>query len=634
MFGSGKWVAAGLAVCILRKPKTKATHMFLYKTLGNLLIMALLSALACSEEKPWREIRSPHFRVITNGSEGAGRHVAREFEQMRAMFASEYPGYRLDSAEPLLILAPQDESAAKKLIPRFWEHSGPKPAGVYFHAWEQPYAVVRLDFVGSDKIGKDEFAVVYHEYVHSLLHLNLHWLPTWLDEGLAEYYAYTRFEGDRTYVGAPPRAGGRLAWLQTRPAIPLGKFIDQRGSFTRSEDDTQLFYAQSWALTHFLIMGPGMDNGARLRKFFNLTQQGVEQKKAFQDTFGDFEHVQQALDQYIHLLAFRAAVVPSPANIGDKDFLTRPMSVAQTEAEISSFYATTKQWKLARESAEMALKNDPNLALAHQDMGFICLHEGKDEEATREFSRAVELDNRMYRALFVKTMMSTLPHSTSPEDRLAYRQELLKVLDINLQFAPAYVELAKFYVAQGDPKQALGLALKAEQLEPWRAGYHLLTGQILLRLDRSADAGSDAAYVAEHWSSPDRDEAMELWNLVPRGSRPAQGPPAIAAKPDISSVEGIVKTVTCGEHSTTMTIDEGGQLLTFRFQPGAASGFSDTLWFGEDHYTPCYHTTGLRAAVRYKPTTNAPYTGDLVFVGFRDDLPTGQANATTAAQSK
>lgn len=105
--------------------------MWINRTTLLLLAVVLLCVSGFCEEKPWREIRSPHFRVITNGSEGAGRHVAREFEQMRAVFASEFTGYRLDSAEPLLILAPEDEYSAKKLLPEFWKRSGPKPAGVY-----------------------------------------------------------------------------------------------------------------------------------------------------------------------------------------------------------------------------------------------------------------------------------------------------------------------------------------------------------------------------------------------------------------------------------------------------------------------------------------------------------------------
>jgi hypothetical protein len=388
--------------------------MRLHKKLVLLLAVLLFGASGYSEEKPWREISSPHFRVITNGSEGAARHVARAFEEMRALFSSEFPGYRLDAAEPLLILAPEDEDATKKLVPEFWQHSGPKPAGVYFHSWEQPYALVRLDAVGSDW---DSFAVVYHEYVHSLLHLNVHWLPTWLDEGLAEFYAYTRFEGKHTLIGAPPRKMEPLSLLRYRSPMPLAKFINQRGSFTHSEEDTELYYAQCWALTHFLTMGPGMEGGARLNKFFKATQQGVEQNKAFQETFGDFKHVQSEFDNYIHMYTFQAGEVPGPPKIEDKELVVRPMTVAETEAEFSSFYAATKRWKLALETGESALKNDPKLARAHQSMGFVYLNQGKDEEAIHEFSQALDFNSKMYRSLFAKTMLSPLPHSTSPSDR-------------------------------------------------------------------------------------------------------------------------------------------------------------------------------------------------------------------------
>lgn len=589
-------------------------------------MLVLLCASAFGEEKPWLEIRSPHFRIITNGSEGAGRHVARAFEQMRAFFATQFPGYRLDSAAPLLIVAARDEDTTKKLLPEYWRHGGPKLAGLYLHGWEQQYALVRLDTVG-DNATMDEFAVVYHEYVHSLLHMNVHWLPTWLDEGLAQFYSYTRFEGKNALIGAPPREKYALLVLQSRPTIPLSKLLDQVGSFSKSEEDTELFYEQSWALTHFLTMGPGMEGGERLKKFFDATQQGVEQKKAFQDTFGNLAQVQKEFDQYIRLLGFKAGVIPSP-KIDDRDLAARSMTLAETQSEISSFYAIDRQWKLARASSESALRNDPKLALAHQAMGFVCLHEGKDDEAAGEFTQALRLDEKLYRAQFAKTMLSALPHATASDDRQAYRMELLKTVEGNPQFAPAYVELAKLYVAQGDPNQALRMALKAEKLEPSRAGYHLLTGQILLRLDRPAEAASYATYVANRWSSPDRDEAMELWNLVPAAKRPAESPTPITAKPGISDAQGIVKSVACGEHNDmTLVLDQGGQPLTLRIPENIGGGFSDTLWFGEDHFTPCYHTTGLRAVVQYKPAADKPYTGDAVFFAFRDDLPAAPASA-------
>jgi hypothetical protein len=606
--------------------------MTAYVKMPAMLVMLLaLVAPAASEEKPWREISSPHFRVITNGSEGAGRRVAREFEQMRSLFADQFPGFNVDSPAPLLILAPVDEETTKKLLPGFWLHSGgPKPGGVFIHGTERQFAVVRLDIIEDDRRNPDRFAVVYHEYVHTLLHLNFRWLPTWLDEGLAEYYAFTRFEGTRTYIGAPSRNRHMLDVFNSKSSIPLDRFLDRRNSFARTEQDTYLFYMQSWALTHFLTFGPGMEKGMRLKKFFNALQAGTEQKKAFEDTFGNLEQVRKNLDDYVGLFAFTAGVIPTPANVDEKAFASRTMTQAETWAELASFYLGSRQWKEARASAAEAIKVNPKLPLANEVLGFLDMGEDKDDLAVREFSQAVDLDGHMYLSLFAKTMLSPLPHSTSPGDRELFRAALVKVLDGNPKFAPAYVEWAKSFAAEGNLTRALPLARTAEKFQPWLGGYHLLSGEILLRAGHPAEAAALAAYVANRWTGPDHDEAMELWNRVPAVQRPKETP-VDAIAPDLQSAEGAIKSVTCEDKQWTLTLDRGGQPLIFKIK-GANGGFSDTLWFVA-HFNQCYHVAGLRAVVRYKPTADKSAPDEVVSWAFRDDLPSPPASPESAKQN-
>jgi peptidoglycan hydrolase CwlO-like protein len=62
-----------------------------------------------------------------------------------------------------------------------------------------------------------------------------------------------------------------------------------------------------------------MGVGQRLNKFFTAVQQGVEQKKAFQDTFGDFKQVQQDFDSTSTSLRSRQA-----------SFQARPRSTTKT----------------------------------------------------------------------------------------------------------------------------------------------------------------------------------------------------------------------------------------------------------------------------------------------------------------
>ena len=77
-------------------------------------------------------------------------------------------------------------------------------------------------------------------------------------------------------------------------------------------------------------------------------------------------------------------------------------------------------------------------------------------------------------------------------------------------------------------------------------------------------------------------------------------------------MSGLLKSANCGEKGSTFDVDHDGQKLTFRTVAGGwMGGYSDTLWYGGDHFSFCHHTEGLRAVVRFKPSSDQTYAGDL-----------------------
>lgn len=580
------------------------------------LIWLFIPLFAHGGEKPWVEVRSPNFRVLSDGSDKDARRVAREFEQMRAVFADNFPNFRLDSGAPLLVLAARDENSAKTLAPQLWKQKGAKLAGYFQHGWEKQFAIVRLD-----AIAPGAYQVVYHEYTHTLLHLNFRWMPLWMDEGLAEFYGNTRFEQDRMFLGAPT---SRFSSLLEKPLIRLETLlaVNQISPYYHDEDKVQMFYAESWALIHFLMFDPGMEQGKRLNQFQSLLLQGTDQKKAFAQVFGDPAELDKKLDQYVHRFTMTAIVVKNPPQIREKDFAARPLTTAETDAELGGYHLWAHDLANARPLVEQALRDDPKLSTAHENMGFLHFTDGKDEDAAREFSQAYDLDGSRYLSLFFKTMLSAAARSETPADQTSLRDALLQTLKLNPQFAPAYVQLARLYVRQGKLTEALAVARKAEQLEPSRAGYHLLCGQIMLRLGRGADAAVFAKYVADRWYGPDHDEAVALWNSVPAEQRPAGDPPSETALKETQTVEGRVQSANCGDKDHFgLTLQRGNESLTFRSKGAWMSGFSDTVWYGADHFSLCHHVEGMRAILRFKPPSDNSYAGDLAEVELREDLP-------------
>ena len=582
-----------------------------------LLLAGVSSPVAHGGEKPWTEVRSPNFRVLTNGSAGDGRRVAREFEQMRAVFALEFPKMRLETGASLVIFAPRDESSMKAMAPDFWKAPGPKPAGLFQHGWERQYAVIRLD---QDVPGRNN--VVYHEYVHTLLHANFRWIPTWLDEGLAEFYGNTRFEGDKVYIGAP---SVRVQRLRGAAFIKIDELISENPwvKFRNDQEKINLYYSEAWALVHYLTFGPGMERGAKLNKFYSALMLGDDQKKAFQEAFGNFKDVEEGLFRYTGQFAFNSYAAPNPSQLKEKDFPSRVTTPAETDAELGAYRLFSHDRDEARAATEQALRDDPNVALAHETLGFLDFAEGKDQDAADEFAKAYAADPQRYLSLYYKTMISPLRASTAPADEFALRDAMYDVLKANPRYAPAFIELALIAARHAELQYALNLARKAEVLEPSRAGYHLLVGRLLLASGNGQEAGKAATFVADRWRGPDRDEAMELWNDIPAEKRPADAPQPLDTPPTTLTSQGTLTSIVCGgkETGTSLVVQSPLGTQTFRSSGAHRIGFSDTLWFGTDHFTLCHHLEGLRAIVEYKPTTNKDLTGEWLGLELREDLP-------------
>jgi len=578
--------------------------------------LALVSTAASfAGDKPFTEVRSPNFRVLTNGSEHEARRIALEFEQMRAVFAVGFPNMRLTTGAPLLIFAVQTEYDMKSLAPALWKnHKGPLPAGLFDHGWEKQFAIVRLD---QDLPGA--YNVVYHEYVHTLLHSNFRWLPTWLDEGLAEFYGNTRFEGKKSYVGAPST---RVNDLKNRTLIPLETLLVVNPWTYYHGDEIQIatFYAESWALVHYLVFGADMELGKKLSHFYARLQAGDPQMKAFLEVFGDPKNLEDGLRKYIQAFAFHAYVVENPNAMQAKDFSSRKLTNPESDSEIAGYRLWEHDGPEATGLVDRALQDDPALGAAHEEKAFIYFREGKDEDAVREFSRACELDKTLYLSQYFKAMMTAKRETL--EQREALREQLEQIKQINPQFAPAYVQLAMLFIADGQGTKALVQSRKAEQLEPSRAGYHLLSGEILLRMKREKEAAESARYVAERWHGPDHNEAVALWNRIPAASRPTDAVVVEEVAEQSQAAEGKMLSIACGEKSKNeVTLQRGDDLMVFKSKGRQMIGYSDTLWYGSDHFSLCHHVEGMHAVIRYRPAVSKEYAGDWLSIELRDELP-------------
>lgn len=455
-----------------------------------LLLLASFSvypALLLAAERPrqWLEARTPHFRVITNGSETQARRVARQFELVRAVYKTLNSKARVDPGAPVVILAAKNESTMRTLLPAFWEKKGQvHPAGIFAGDNTKHYVALRLDVRW-----ESSYHVVYHEYIHLLMNLNLRWLPVWLDEGLAEFFANADLgEKKEAVVGRP--SAQQVSLLRQNKLLPLDVLFsaDHNSPYYTEENKATIFYAQSWAVTHYFMVGDRGAHTPQLLNYLALLQDDVPEAEARVKAFGDLEQLKQDLGKYLSLFSPYTLRVPAPGEIDEEAFTVRPMPAAELAAVQGDFLLHTQRPVEARAKLEEALRLDPNLAAAYESLGFLNYTQDDADEAADCFTRAVQLDSRSYLAHYYHAIFEE-KRAHDEKSMAEVEASLRRSIGLNKEFAPAYDALAGLLVRHGkDLNAALATARHAVDLEPGVQAHHLLVASVLLHMRRTDEA--------------------------------------------------------------------------------------------------------------------------------------------------
>ena len=360
-------------------------------------LLATHGVSVAANSQTWIEVRSPNFVVVTNANDKQAQRVAYQFELIRSVFR-EYFGKTGPSTDPpITIIAAKDEGTLKALLPEFWAKKGSMhPAGMFLGSADANYVVLRLD-ISLNESAYEPYEPVYHEYVHYLTRHLRSQLPLWMVEGLAEFYGNTRIESDRVLVGAPSTSNLRL--LRQTQLLPINTLFDVDASspYYHEESKTSIFYAESWALTHYLMARDWNEITNHVTLFVTLLGKGVNQREAARLTIGDPGSLEPVLRQYVQSHLF-TAVRQDPPKIDESGFQARRMSDAESLAVRADFMAHDHHYQEAQQMLDEALKEDPKLGAACESMSSLYLAQGNFAEASKWASQAMNLNPQSFRA--------------------------------------------------------------------------------------------------------------------------------------------------------------------------------------------------------------------------------------------
>jgi tetratricopeptide (TPR) repeat protein len=465
----------------------------------------LVAAPARDKAEDWVEVRSQHFVVATNSGEKQGRRVADQFERMRSMFHTEFPKMQVDPATPIVVLAIKDEKDFRALEPEAYLAKGQlKLGGLFLRAPDKNYVLMRLDVAE-----EHPYSVVYHEYTHLLLSKDAEWLPLWLNEGLAEFYENTDIREKEVLQGEP--SPGNIQLLRESRLLPLATLfaVDEKSPYYHEENKGSIFYAESWALTHYLEVRDFKEKAHRLGNYMELLTKDVDPVTAAGQAFGDLKQLQSALESYVRQGSFSYFKMGVATEVDQSAFKVQALSPAQTDALRADFLAYNQRFADAHAILDRVLQEDPNNASAYETQGFLEFRQGHLEEAKKSYARAVQLDSQSYLAHYYFAAIA-MNGSLAPSDEAQVESSLRTAIKLNPSFAPTFDRLAVFLAMHHrDLEEAHMMGLTAVGLDPANVGYRVNVAHELLTMENGKSAVEVLRAAAKVAKTPAESQSVE-----------------------------------------------------------------------------------------------------------------------------
>lgn len=273
------------------------------------VLLAALLLLPGVVRAAWHEASSAHFVVYADDREAELRRISGRLERYHAAM-ERMTGGMLPAPSPsnrLTVYLVRNDREVRGLF----GESGRYLGGFYIPRAGGSLAVVPRVHAGP---AGDAMQILLHEYTHHFLvsRGNVS-MPRWVSEGAAEFFSSAAFDADggmRIGLAAQHRASE----LREARAVPVSRLLDAEQFKDGFEKGFDSFYGKSWALFHYLNLGPDARRG-QLQHYLALLAAGGDSVAAGSEAFGDLDQLDRELDQYlvqktILSVSFSADVLP------------------------------------------------------------------------------------------------------------------------------------------------------------------------------------------------------------------------------------------------------------------------------------------------------------------------------------
>jgi hypothetical protein len=315
--------------------KNPATHPYIPVYLAVLALGAGCRTTAVeTAQSAWFELRTPRFQVFTHGDPEQARRLVIDLERFHQVMLAKTSAEERSEAPPLRVFLAKDSGSL-----RAWIGGSATQLGQFRATYRGNYAFVHAGNAGgNDPFAYSAVAILLHEYAHYMMATQGARVPSWYNEGFAEYMAQTQFDDEGAYtVGCPPRY--RTRWIEHLEWLPIARVMeaDDIAPLVRRASDS---YAQAWYAVHYFTADA--ERNKQIREYLRLWGEGVPGAEAVKAAFGmDYAQLDQVLRTYASRPSFECAKVTPAQALTVPDVQVRPLSEAEAHYRIGDLLLET-----------------------------------------------------------------------------------------------------------------------------------------------------------------------------------------------------------------------------------------------------------------------------------------------------
>lgn len=488
------------------------------------LVITLICVQTVAAKDTWTSVRSKNFHLVGNASEKDIRKVAVRLEQFREVFTKLFAAAKFDSPVPTTVVVFKNDGAYKPFKPVV--DGKPSEVAGYFQPGDDVNYITLTPPRGASE---NPFETIYHEYVHLLVAntLGRGAVPPWFNEGLAEYYSTFEIEDDRK-VHLGNLIQNHIYLLRQNGLVPLKTLfeMDYYSLHRNKRDAKGVFYAQSWALVHYLILGNDGKRLPQVNRFLSLLASRKPTEAAFREAFEtDFAAMEKELKKYVQSTTFRAQVATFERKLEfDAEMRSASLTEAEADAYLGDLLLHTDRLDDAAARLQKALDADPKLGMAHASLGMVRMHQRRFDEAKTHLREAVASNAENYLAhyYYAYTLSREGMDGTgrvmayAPETTRQMRASLERAMTLKPDFPESYHLMAFVNLVVGEQiDEGIKLIARARALSPGNTSYAFVLAQLHLKKEDFEAAYRTIEPLTRDDADPStRDGAINLMSSI------------------------------------------------------------------------------------------------------------------------